>query len=92
VDVTAGDDDSPALLVGHVRVSSVGGRTDGRFKSPEPQRDAMERWANGRDGPDGHRRVGWFEDLDRSGVPVDRPKLKSAEEAADSDRRRSGVL
>ena len=69
-------------LVGYIRVSSVGTRTDERFKSPELQREAMERWARGKYGAQGHRWIGWFTDLDRCGITLDRPELARAEKCA----------
>jgi len=70
-------------LVGYIRVSSLNkrDRDSEAFKSPDVQRDAMVRWAKTRYGKE-HKWVGWFEDLDRSGASVDRPKLNEAVAAA----------
>jgi DNA invertase Pin-like site-specific DNA recombinase len=38
----------------------------------------MVQWANATYGKSGHRWCGWFEDLDRSGVTVERPALAKA--------------
>lgn len=72
----------PAPLVGYVRVSSVAGRRDERFQSPELQREVMERWALLRYGQRGHNWLAWFTDLDRSGVSIDRPALNEARDLA----------
>jgi DNA invertase Pin-like site-specific DNA recombinase len=64
-------------LVGYVRVSTVAGRTDERFKSPDLQREVLRRWATAMYGQD-HTWVGWFEDLDRTGTNLDRPALNDA--------------
>jgi site-specific DNA recombinase len=73
-------------LVGYVRVSSVAGRTDERFQSPELQREVMERWALLRYGQRGHKWLSWFTDLDRSGVSIDRPALNDARDLAIANR------
>jgi len=72
----------PVPLVGYVRVSSVAGRKDERFQSPELQREVMERWALLRYGNRGHKWLAWFTDLDRSGVSIDRPALNDARDLA----------
>lgn len=74
-------------LVGYIRVSSLNNRDKDSeaFKSPEVQKDAMVAWAKARYGKK-HKWVGWFEDLDRTGANVDRPKLKEAVAAAKKQR------
>ena|GEM_PF-4574707 len=69
--------------MGYICVSSLNkrDRDSEAFKSPDVQRDAMVRWAKARYGND-HKWVGWFQDLDRSGASVDRPKLNEAVAAA----------
>jgi site-specific DNA recombinase len=69
-------------LVGYVRVSSIAGRKDERFQSPELQREVMERWALVRYGKAGHEWLAWYTDLDRSGVSIDRPALNEARDLA----------
>ncbi|CAB4959247.1 unannotated protein [freshwater metagenome] len=64
-------------LIGYVRVSSVAGRKDERFRSPDQQREVMQQWAQVRYG-DAHEWIGWFEELDRSGTNIDRPELNQA--------------
>jgi DNA invertase Pin-like site-specific DNA recombinase len=61
-------------LIGYVRVSSVAGRDDERFKSPAQQRDFMRQWAQARYG-DAHEWIEWFEELDQTGTTIDRPEL-----------------
>lgn len=75
-----------APLVGYVRVSSIAGRKDERFQSPELQREVMERWALVRYGKGGHKWLAWFTDLDRSGVSIDRPALNDARDLAVENR------
>lgn len=65
-------------LVGYVRVSSVAGRKDERFKSPELQQEVLHRWAEARYGDGGYEWVGWFKELDRTGMSIDRPGLNEA--------------
>ena len=68
-------------LIGYVRVSSVAGRDDERFKSPDQQREFMRQWARARYG-DAHEWIEWFEELDQTGTTIDRPELNKVHELA----------
>lgn len=63
-------------LVGYVRVSTVAGREDERFASPDLQEQAI-RAAASREFPD-HHWVNWYTDLDQTGTTQDRPGLTAA--------------
>jgi len=71
-------------LVGYIRVSKVKAAAE-TFRSPDLQRQSMMQWADLKYGKRGHRWVDWFEDLDQSGVTVNRPALGRATECAQAN-------
>ena len=71
-------------LVGYIRVSSLAGREDERFLSPDLQRVEMERWAHSKyTDPDW---LSWHVELDRTGTTQSRPVLTDALAAAEKAR------
>ena len=59
------------ILDGYIRVSQTRGREGDTFISPKVQREAIQRWADGR----GVEIAAWHEDLDQSGGKLSRPGL-----------------
>ncbi len=67
---------------GYIRVSRRNGREGESFRSPQQQREIIERWA----ASNGAELVAWHEDIDQSGSRMDRPALNGA-----LDRIRAGA-